>query len=126
MKEYITNGRDYIDPNSNKTYAANGPMYKEVAAEIMRRSKLLPLTVSGGVGWVCAQTAPKHLRLTLVDAGYLNPGDKTATVTFHTAAPVAITDLLSGERIEGGKTVNIQVPCGLFRFLDIETKDSLL
>ena len=53
----------------------------EGAAEIRKRSGLLPVTVAGGVAWVCAQTAPNHLRLTLVDSGTLNPSDKTATAS---------------------------------------------
>jgi len=52
--EFVTNGRDYLDSNSNRTYPANGDTYREIAAEIRERSKLLPLTVSGDVAWVDA------------------------------------------------------------------------
>jgi lambda-carrageenase len=127
MKEYITDGRNYCSADGKQTHAANSDYYKTIEAEIQERAKLLPLTVSGDdVAWVCAQTAPKHLRLTLVDGGYLNPGERAAKVTFHTVKPVAITDLLDGSSYKAtGDSVEIDVPLGLFRFIDIELKEAL-
>ena len=126
-KEHITNGRNYYSADGKKTYAANSDYYKTIEAEIQERAKLLPVTVSGdNVAWVCAQTAPKHLRLTLVDGGYLNPGERTAKVTFHTVKPAAITDLLDGTtHTTAGDSVKIDIPLGLFRFIDIELKEAL-
>jgi hypothetical protein len=122
MKEYLTDGRNYLSSDGKQTFAANSDHQKAIATDIQERAKLLPLTVSGqDVAWVCAQTAPKRLRLTLVDGGYLNPGDRTARVTCHTVKPVAITDLLDGTtyQVTDG-SAEIDVPLGLFRFLDIE------
>lgn len=112
--------RNYVD--SNRAYTANSAYYRQVAAEIANRSKLLPLTVSGGVGWVCVQTAPKHLRLTLVDSGYLNPQARTAIVEFHAVRPRKMTDLLDGKvfPVSGARSIPVDVPLGLFRFIDIE------
>jgi lambda-carrageenase len=127
MKEYITDGRNYRSADGTRTYSADGDYYKSIEAEIRERAELLPLTVSGdNVAWVCAQTAPKHLRLTLIDGGYLNPGFRKAQVRFHTVKAAAITDLLDGSSYKAaGDSVEVGVPLGLFRFIDIELKEPL-
>ena len=124
MKEYISNGRNYISKDGKKTFAAD-EYYKTIEADIKADGKKLPLTVSGDVAWVCAQTSQTHLRLTLIDGGYINPDDRTATVTFHTVKPRKIIDLLSGETVRASKSVKVNIPCGLFRFIDIELEKPL-
>jgi hypothetical protein len=75
---------------------------------------------------VTAQSAPNHLRLTLIDSGYINPKTRTATVHFHTVKPVKMVDLIGQTRFNIGNasTVRIDVPCGMFRFIDIEMKEN--
>lgn len=126
MTEYITDGKNYISADGKQTFPAE-TYYKTVEENIQKSAKLLPLTVSGDAGWVVAQTDKKHLRLTLVDGGYINPSDKEITVTFHTVKPVKMTDLLSGEtfNLKNPKAVKITIPCGLYRFIDIELSEAL-
>jgi len=126
MKEYITDGRNYISADGRKTFAAD-EYYRTVEADIQNGAKELPLTVSGGVAWVTAQSSPTHLRLTLIDSGYINPQARTATVHFHTVKPVRMTDVLTGNSIDitDPSSVNVDIPCGLFRFLDIEVDQAL-
>lgn len=126
MKEYITDGRNYYSADGKQTFAAN-EYYKQVEADIEKGASKIPLTVTGEVAWVCAQTAPNHLRLTLIDGGYINPSDKTATVTFHTVKPKRITDVLGGGVLKSidPASLQIDIPCGLFRFIDIELEESL-
>ncbi|TWT80797.1 Lambda-carrageenase precursor [Planctomycetes bacterium CA13] len=126
LKEFITDGRQYFSPNGKKHYAANA-VYQTVESEIRNRSKLLPLTVTGDVAWVVAQSSPTHLRLTLVDSGYINPSGKTASVSFHSVKPMKMTDVVSGASIDisDPSSVNVDVPCGLFRFVDVELVESL-
>lgn len=83
--------------------------------------------MSGNVAWVAAVSSPKHIRLTLLDSGYVNPGDKTATITFNTVTPVAIADVLAKTNIavENKKTARVHIPCDLFRFIDVELKEKL-
>ena len=125
MKEYITDGRDYISADGKHRRPAK-EYYKTIEADIKAGSRKLPLTVTGDVAWVCAQTSPTHLRLTLIDGGYINPSAKVATVTFHTAKPAKMTDLLDGTdfRIIKSKTT-VDIPCGHFRFIDIRLKRPL-
>lgn len=126
MKEQITDGKYYYSSDGVRTYAAS-QHYKTVKAEIERMSRKLPLTVSGDVAWVAAQTAPKHLRLTVIDSGYINPKPRMAQVQFHTVKPVTMTDLLNGDefRADRGGRAEIPVPCGMFRFIDIELDEAL-
>ena len=125
MKEYISDGRDYISADGMERFPAK-TYYKTIEAEIRAAAKQLPLTVSGDVAWVCAQTSPTHLRLTLIDSGYINPSAKTATVTFQTAKPKRMVDLLDGTEFSiADSKATVEIPCGLFRFIDIELKKSL-
>ncbi|MFD2256659.1 hypothetical protein ACFSSA_08225 [Luteolibacter algae] len=126
-KEYITDGRNYYSADGTETFAAE-EYYRVIAADIEKGAEKLPLTVSGeNVAWVVAQTAPKHLRLTLVDGGYINPGDRKAKVQFGSVVPKLMTELMSGEsfRADDPKSVEIEIPCGSFRFIDIELETEL-
>ena len=126
LKEYITDGRSYISADGKQTFAAD-TYYKSIKEDIKKSAKLLPLTVSGDVGWVVAQTDKKHLRLTIVDGGYINPSEKEITVTFHTAKPLKMMDILSKEtfNLKNTKSVKVIIPCGSYRFIDIELKEKL-
>jgi len=127
LKEHATDGRHYRTLDGRKKMPAD-VYYRQVAQDIQGGGKKLPLTVAGQVAWVTAETAPKHLRLTLIDGGYINPKASTATVRFHAAKPVKITDLLSGETFDISDPDNVQIPidCGGFRFLDIEIAEPLV
>ncbi|WP_162030857.1 MULTISPECIES: PQQ-binding-like beta-propeller repeat protein [unclassified Lentimonas] len=126
MQEFLTDGYSYLSADGKETFAADS-YYTNVAKAIEEKANLLPLTVTGDVGWVNAQSAPKHLRLTLVDTGYINPKARTAKVKFNTVTPVQITDVMTGEVIpmRTANTADIEVPLGSFRFIDIELKEAL-
>ncbi|WP_366184309.1 hypothetical protein [Flavobacterium ovatum] len=126
VKEFFTDGRNYYsDANKTKSYRAD-EYYTTVKKAIEEGTKIMPLTVEGRVAWVAAQTAPTHLRLTLVDGGYVNPGDRMVTVNFHTAKVKKIINLLTNEEVKfTAEKATITVPCGLFVFLDIELKEKL-
>ncbi len=121
MKTYYTDGRSYYsDSNKSQKYSAK-TYYSTIKSEISKASQKLPITVDGEVAWVSAQSAPNHIRLTIIDGGYLNPSDKEVTINFNTVNPIKITNLASGEDLtsNGAKSIAVTVPCGLFLFLDI-------
>ncbi len=126
LMEHVTDGRNYLSRNGQETYAAD-EYYKRVEADIQAGAKRLPLTVNGGVAWVAAAPDHRHIRLTLVDAGYINPDNRTAVVTFGSVTPLEIVDILTNERIavEDRTTARVPVPCGLFRFLDVAIQETL-
>ncbi len=102
--------------------------YTKIESEIRESAKKLPLTVSGDVAWVAAQTSPTHLRLTLIDGGYINPKSSTAMVHFHIANPAKMTDVLFGTQfdVSDPSSVPVSVPCGMFRFIDIELTHNIV
>ncbi len=127
LKEFITDGHNYYSANGLQTYKAN-EYYTTVEAAIKEGAQKLPLTVSGSnVAWVVAQTSPMHLRLTLVDGGYINPDNRMAKITFHSVQPKKMTDVLDKKvfNITNPSAVMVDIPCGLFRFIDIELSKPL-
>ncbi|MGY5352184.1 hypothetical protein ACXGQW_06440 [Wenyingzhuangia sp. IMCC45533] len=126
LKEYITDGIDYISADGNTKFDAD-TYYTQIKQDIEAGANQLPITVSGDqVGWVVAQTSPTHLRLTLVDGGYINPSDRQVTVKFNTVSPVAVKDLLDNKTFNVINGVaKVDVPCGMFRFIDVELSSPL-
>ncbi|MEX0321559.1 MAG: hypothetical protein AB3N63_05330 [Puniceicoccaceae bacterium] len=125
LKEFITDGRHYYSADGNNTYGARAHV-GTVRKALEQGKRQLPVSVDGEVAWVVAQVAPKTLRLTLVDSGYLNPGRRSVKVHFHTVNPVGMTDILSGESFDARKSeLEVEVPCGLFRFFDIQLTEPL-
>ncbi|MGJ8642120.1 MAG: hypothetical protein ACSHX9_01825 [Luteolibacter sp.] len=125
-KEHITDGKNYYSSDGSETFAAD-KHYKIVEEDIKKGAEKLPMNVTGGSAWVAAQSAPKHIRLTLIDSGYINPTGSTATVHFHSVTPVKVTDVLTGKEIgqvKGG-VLDVEIPLGLFRFLDVELSEEL-
>ncbi|WP_139263234.1 PQQ-binding-like beta-propeller repeat protein [Flammeovirga pacifica] len=125
MTEFISNGEVIISADGATTYSAPD-YYTNIKDLIEEKSRLIPLTVEGEVAWVAAQSAPKHIRVTLIDGGYLNPSDKTAILKFGSVTPKKVTDILSGKTIpltEEG--ILVDIPSGTFKFLDIELQNEL-
>ena len=79
------------------------------------------------MAWVVAQTSPTHLRLTIIDNGYLNPDNRIAKVSFHSVSPKIMKDVLDAKvfNISNPADVTVDIPCGLFRFIDIELNNPL-
>lgn len=125
LREHYTDGRHYYTADGKPLPADE--YYQVIEKDIQSASAKLPLTVSGDVAWVAAQTSPKHLRLTLIDSGYINPKSRRASVQFHTVRPVKMTDVLFGNKFDlsNPADVEVSIPCGMFRFLDIELSDPL-
>lgn len=124
LKEYFTDGRYYYSADGTQTFNAD-QFYTTVEADIKESAKKIPLTVSGDVAWVVAQTSPTNLRLTIIDGGYLNPEDRTALVTFQSLSAVGMKDILDGTTYNSSGTVEVKIPKGSFRFLDITLSSPL-
>lgn len=126
LKEYYTNGKNYMSADGKEAYKAS-EYYKVIEEDIKKSAALLPIAVSGNVGWVVAQTSPKHLRLTLVENGYINPKEAIAKVKINNINVVKIKDLLNLEefKVNSNSEIEINIPLGGFRFIDIELKNEL-
>ena len=126
MKEYITDGHNYYSADGTQTFRAD-EYYQKIEKDLKENAKKLPITVSGDVAWVVAQTSPTHLRLTLIDNGYINPNNRKAIVTFNTITPISIKDILDGTifKTSNTKSIEVNIPCGAFRFIDVELSEKL-
>ena len=126
MKEYHTDGKNYMSADGKETYEPS-EYYKVIEDDIKKSAALLPITVSGNVGWVVAQTGPKHLRLTIVENGYINPNAAIALIKINNIKVVNIKDILSKEEFKAdvNSQIEIKIPLGGFRFIDIELEDAL-
>jgi hypothetical protein len=120
MTEFYTNGRDYVSADGKEKYSAK-THYKKVAQTINVKSRLLPVIVKGDAAWVVAQVAPTTLRLTLVDGGYINPKSSTVNVQFNGITPTKVVDVIDNVvfTVKDNQTT-IQIPAGLFKFIDIQ------
>jgi len=123
LQEYITDGRNYYSADGKQTFKAD-EYYKTIETAIQENANKIPITVTGDVAWVVAQVSSKHLRLTIIDNGYINPEKSTAIVTFNTVKVKKITDILNKEEFkETNASTKINIPLGGFRFIDIELKE---
>lgn len=120
-KKVSTDGQYFFDESGQKY----GPVeYKEtMIKKLEQASKELPVLVKGKVGWSVVRIDSNHARITLVDPGYTDPANRNVEVLFQHLNVVKCTDILSNDQlnIEDGK-VNLKVPAGVFRIIDIEYK----
>lgn len=121
LKEYITDGVDYLSADGKERYRAD-EFYKQVKKDIEEGAKKLPVLVKGEkTGWVVAQVTPTHLRLTLVDGGYLSPMDRKVKVSLNNLSVKKVIDILDGTSYDiNNDSFDVTVPCGMFKFIDIE------
>ncbi len=126
MQEYVSDGYHYYSNDLTKKYKAE-EYYKVIEASIKDKSKNLPITVEGEVSWTLAQVDETHLRLTLIDGGFINPSDKVATVKLQSDKIKSLKDILDGEVFTSAEdsTVTVNIPTGMFRFIDIELSQPL-
>lgn len=126
MKEYYSDGKNYFSADGSEVYSPD-TYYKVIEEDIKKSASKIPVNVSGNVGWVVAQVSPKHLRLTIVENGYINPNREIAEIKINNIQVKSITDILSGEAFEfnSDATLKIDIPLGGFRFIDIELKNKL-
>ena len=76
--------------------------------------------MKGEVAWAVARIDSTHVRVTLIDSGYLSPADRDAKIVLQHVRTVACRDILSGQSLpisEG--SISLTVPAGVLRVVDI-------
>lgn len=98
-----------------------GPTLENVAEAGAKR---LPIRVAG-VAWSAIRLGTNHVRLVLIDPYYLDPRPCTAKIIFQTKQkPLSITDILAKKKLStDGKGMQVDVPAGSIRFLDVTYGD---
>jgi hypothetical protein len=117
-KKFTTDGQHFYDADGRRQSAtAYGPL---VEASLVEAAGSLPIRVFGDVHWAATRLDETHVRVTLIDPGYLDPADRNAEIVLQHLGGVGCRDILSGEDLPLEDTrVRLQVPAGIFRIVDI-------
>jgi outer membrane protein assembly factor BamB len=114
-----TDGESFFDGNGKKRTATE--FKPEVEKALKTAATRLPVTVAGKAHWSAVKLDAKHIRLTLIDPGYLDPSERAADIIFQHIRPGKCIDILSGETLKpGGNKLSVTIPAGIFRILDLE------
>lgn len=113
-----TDGEFFYDDNG-KSY---GPeQYQPVVEAAMRKaSAKLPVIVKGTANWSAAWLDAKHLRVTLIDPGYLDPVDRDVEIVLQQSGWVRCRDILGNKYLPiQNHSVALQIPMGTLRIIDL-------
>lgn len=114
-----TDGENFLADNGDKLAAAK--LRPEVEEALKSAAARLPVTVAGQAHWSAVKLDEKHIRLTLIDPGYLDPSERAVEILFQHIKLVKCIDILSGETLKSGQDrLTVTVPAGIFRVIDLE------
>jgi lambda-carrageenase len=114
-----TNGEFWFDAEGKQHDAVE---YKPVVEQALKEAAAqLPVRVEGDAAWSAVRVSPRHIRVLLLDSGYIDPADRDASIIPQTIKAIGCRDILSGEKIhlKDGK-FSLRVPMGSLRICDIE------
>jgi hypothetical protein len=114
----VTDGEFFYNDDGNRVSAAD---HKAHAKEALQASAdRLPVRVHGDVAWTVVRLDPAHVRVTLIDPGYISPADRQARIIVQHLRANECRDILSGEELPlVNDTVTVTVPAGILRIVDI-------
>jgi hypothetical protein len=117
-RKFSTNGQSFFDAQGKKHGAvAHAPV---VAQAIQEAAKDLPVRVQGEVHWSVTRLDTNHVRVVLIDPGYVDPADRDAQIVLQHLAGQTCKDILSGETLPiVDMRIRVKVPAGILRVLDI-------
>ncbi|MDZ8117047.1 hypothetical protein [Pontiella agarivorans] len=103
------------NPSQSPAVQFSSTMLKTVQAG----ANQMPVVVKGAA-WSAIRLDKKHVRLILIDPGYLDPQERQVEIRFQHRQPVNVTDILTKETFsaEGGR-LGLSVPAGSMRFIDL-------
>lgn len=115
----ITDGKDWFDEKGNRhSPEAYRPV---VEAALARAASRLPVRVEGDVAWVVWRLDDSHLRVLLIDEGYVNPANRTARVILQNVQATGYRDVLTQQDWQPvGDDFVVSVPMGIFRIIDLK------
>jgi hypothetical protein len=120
----LTDGEFFYDQSGARLTAPE--YWMNVEAAIKDASTRLPVRVEGAAHWSVIKLDDKHLRLVLIDPGYLDPASREVKILFQHVKPKSCRDILSGEALKfKGNTLDVVIPAGIFRIIDVELRKKL-
>ena len=107
---------------NKKGEPVSAPDFKERAiAALEQGAGSLPVLVKGDVAWTVVRIDPTHVRITLIDPGYISPAERQAEIVLQHLDGVLCRDIFTGEEWPVEKSViRFSVPAGSIRVLDVE------
>jgi hypothetical protein len=119
-KKITTDGEVWYDEQGKKRSAAEyAPIIEKT---LQKASEKLFCKVTGDVAWTATRLDKSHIRLVLIDPGYLDPADRKAQISI-VAKMLSGTDILSREKLKvKSNSILITIPMGVLRIIDIEHK----
>ena len=114
----VTDGEFFYDEQDRPVSASQ---FKATAlAALVESAARLPIRVQGEVAWTVSRIDPTHVRVTLIDSGYLSPADRDARIVLQHVQGTSCRDILDGRSlpIVEGK-ITLTVPAGVLRIVDI-------
>ncbi len=94
----------------------------EINKAAIEGAKNMPLSVEGAA-WSAIRIDEKHIRVILMDQGYIDPQAREAIITIQGENASGARDVLSGEELEiKNNKVVLTVPTGSLRFIDVSYK----
>ncbi len=92
-----------------------------VKAKLEEGASRLQVLVKGNVALTVVKLDDEHVRITLIDPGYTDPANREAEIVLQHLNGTSAKDILSGENISIiDKKMNISVPAGIFRIIDVQ------
>lgn len=125
-RKLITDGRHWYDA-AGKRHTA--PEYKPVVLQALEEAAgRLPIRVMGDVAWAALRLDAAHIRVVLIDPGYLDPARRPAVIRFQHVVPVEIRDTLGGASSLPVRTdgLAVTVPMGALRIIDVTIENPTL
>ena len=116
--KFTTDGQYFYDNSDSRWEAVE---YRQVVETALQEaSRRLPVRVTGDVHWSAVRIDPRHVRVTLVDPGYLTPADRNAEIYLQHLDGTGCVDILSGEILPlENNRIRLHVPMGIIRVVDI-------
>jgi len=117
-KKVSTDGKYFYDEKGVRHTAES---YKPIMQNLLEEAgNKLSVRVKGDVAWSAVRLDATHIRVTLIDPGYVNPGDRDAMIGLNNQKVVKAVDIL--QKIELPVTeegIPVHVPIGILRIVDI-------
>lgn len=114
-----TDGQYYYDAEGKRVPAE---VHRTVVEKLLKESAArLPVLVCGDAHWSVVRLDPAHIRVTLIDPGYLDPADRSAEIVLQHMNAIRCVDILSGRQLplKNGR-IHVTVPMGTLRIVDVE------
>jgi lambda-carrageenase len=116
-RTFITDGRYFFDGGARREAAEFRSTVESALREAATR---LPLRVFGPAHWSVVRLDPSHVRVTLIDPGYLDPADRDVEIMPQHLADATATDILSGETLDTSTgRIALRIPAGTLRIIDL-------